>query len=51
MDNFPYLFAAYTIIWIVLLGYVLVMFNRQARLKRELDSLKEMLKEKEEKQS
>ena len=46
MENAGYLFAAFTIIWALLFGYVLVLFNRQTNLRRELDSLKEALKEK-----
>jgi len=44
MENMGYLFAAYTVIWLVVFGYVLSLSNRQSRLKRELDSLKETLK-------
>ncbi len=47
MENAGYLFAAFTIIWAVVFGYVLSLFNRQRRLQREIDSLKEVLKEKE----
>ena len=47
MENAVYLFAAFTLIWAVVFGYVLSLFNRQRRLHREIDSLKEALKEKE----
>ena len=46
MENAGYLFAAFTIVWAVVFGYVLVLFNRQRRLRREIDSLKEAVKEK-----
>ncbi len=46
MEYFWYLFAAYTIIMVVIFGYVLFMFYQQRRLRREIDSLKEALKEK-----
>ena len=46
MENAGYLFAAFTIIWASVFGYVLALFNRQKRLEQELDSLKEALKEK-----
>ncbi len=46
MENAGYLFAAFGIVWIVVFGYVLLLFNRQKRLRRELNSLKEVLKEK-----
>jgi len=45
MENMGYLFAAYTVIWVVVFGYVLSLSNRQNKLKRELESLKETLKE------
>ncbi len=46
MENAGYLFAAFTVIWAVVFGYVLLLFNRQRRLLREIGSLKEVLKEK-----
>ena len=45
MENAGYLFAAFTIIWALVFGYVLVLFNRQRRLRREINSLKEVFKE------
>ncbi|MBA7687637.1 hypothetical protein ES703_96101 [subsurface metagenome] len=50
MENASYLFAAFTIVWAVVFGYVLSLLNRQKRLRREIDSLKEEFKEKEGKQ-
>ncbi len=46
MENAGYLFATFTIIWAVVFGYVLLLLNRQRRLRREIGSLKEALKEK-----
>ena len=46
MENAGYLFAAFTVIWAFVFGYVLLLFSRQKRLRREVDSLREMLKEK-----
>lgn len=46
MENAGYLFAAFTIIWAVVFGYVFLLLNRQRRLRREIGSLKEALKEK-----
>ena len=46
MENAGYLLAAFTIIWALVFGYVLVLFNRQRRLQREIDSLREAFKEK-----
>ncbi len=47
MENAGYLFAAFTIVWAVVFGYVLLLFNRQRSLRREINSLKEAFKEKE----
>jgi len=47
MEHAGYLFAAFTVIWALVFGYVLFLFNRQRRLRWEVDSLKEALKEKE----
>ena len=41
MDNMGYLFAAYTIIWAAVFGYVLSLYQRQRKLQREIDLLKE----------
>ncbi|MFC1980111.1 CcmD family protein [Chloroflexota bacterium] len=46
MENAGYLFAAFTIIWVLVFGYVLVLFNRQKRMRQDINSLKEALKEK-----
>ena len=46
MENAGYLFAAFTIVWAVVFGYVLVLFKRQKRLRQEINSLKESSKEK-----
>lgn len=45
MDTFPYLFAAYAVIWVALLVYLLVINNRQTQLQREIDSVRKALKE------
>ncbi len=46
MENAGYLFASFAIVWAVVFGYVLLLFNRQRRLRREINSLKEALQEK-----
>ena len=46
MENAGYLFAAFSIIWALVFGYVLLLFNRQRALRREINALKEALKEK-----
>lgn len=43
MDNLGYLFAAYTIIFVVIFGYVLFIWRRQAALEAELQSLEARL--------
>ncbi|MFH0942181.1 MAG: CcmD family protein [Chloroflexota bacterium] len=46
MDNLGYLFAVYTIVWAVIFGYVLVLIRGQKKLRREIEQLKEAIKEK-----
>jgi len=46
VENAGYLFAAFTIIWALVFGYVFCLSRRQRQLRREIDSLKEALKEK-----
>jgi CcmD family protein len=41
MDTFPYLFAAYSIIWLVTFIYILRLMRRQQELRRELEALKQ----------
>ena len=43
MKNFWYLFAAYTIIWSALWGYIIYLGRRQTRLSEKIDSLKAIL--------
>lgn len=50
MENGGFLFAAYSIIWAVLFGFVLYLLNKQKKLDKEIKSLKESLEEKEGKQ-
>lgn len=47
-EGFWYLFAAYTVIFAVLFGYVITMFLRQRQLQREIDSLKKTLRKRDE---
>jgi CcmD family protein len=44
--NLGYLFAAFAVVWVVLFGYVIVLLNRQKKLRREIDALKEDTKDK-----
>ena len=45
MDNLGYLFAAYTIIFIVIFLYVLFIWRRQTRLEAELRATESRLKD------
>jgi CcmD family protein len=40
MDNFDYLLAAFSIVWVVLFAYIAVLSRRQRRVQREIDRLK-----------
>ncbi len=46
MENLGYLFAAFTIVWAVIFGYVFSLSRKQRQLRLELDSLKEAMREK-----
>lgn len=45
MENFGYLFAAYTIIFAVILLYVVFIWRRQSRLEGELRATEAQLRE------
>jgi len=47
VKNFWYLFAAYTVIWAVVLGFVLSFYLRERALRREVEALKELLDQRE----
>ena len=42
--NFPYLFAGYSLIWLVTFLYILRLMRRQQELRRELEALKQARK-------
>ncbi|MBI4283249.1 MAG: CcmD family protein [Chloroflexi bacterium] len=46
MEKAGYIFAAFSVVWVGVFGYLLSLFNRQTKLRREIDSLKEVIKEK-----
>ena len=46
MENAGYLFAAYAIVWVVLFGYIFILFRRQKKLRQEIDLLKEVIHKK-----
>lgn len=43
MDHFPYLFAAYAVVWTVLFAYVFSLDRRARRTEKDLDELKRTL--------
>lgn len=45
MDNFGYLFAVFSIVWLVLFIFIFSLINRQKKLREEIKSLKETLVE------
>ena len=45
MQNAGYLFAAFTIIWALVFGYVLFLVRKQSTLNRQIELLKDSTKE------
>ena len=43
MENSGYLFAAYTIIWALVFGYVFLLYYKQRKLRRQMDLLKDSI--------
>ncbi|MBI5166741.1 MAG: CcmD family protein [candidate division NC10 bacterium] len=41
MENLGYLFAAYSLVWVLLFGYLYRLSGKARELRRELDSLRE----------
>ena len=41
MENLEYLLAAYTVIWVVVFGYVIFMQRKQRKLQHQIDRLQE----------
>ena len=46
MQNGGYLLSAFAAVWLVLFGYVLYLLMKQKNLQREIDLLKDTLKQK-----
>lgn len=44
MDHFPYLFAAYTVVWTVIFLYVLYLDRRGRRMEKDLEELNKLIK-------
>jgi CcmD family protein len=47
MENAGYVFAAFAVIWALVFGFLLFFVSRQRKLRQEIDSLRETIKEKE----
>jgi CcmD family protein len=43
MQNLPYLFATYAIVWLVLFGYLFVVASQMHAVRRDVDQIKERL--------
>ena len=43
MLNFPYLFAAFSVIWVVIFLYTLIVARQQRTLAREISMLRQMV--------
>ncbi|HEY7065643.1 MAG TPA: CcmD family protein [Chloroflexota bacterium] len=43
MQNLPYLFAAYALVWLVLFGYLFMVATQVRSVRRDVDQLKERL--------
>jgi CcmD family protein len=44
MPNAIFVFAAYTLVWLILVGYVLVLARRQTGLRGEIEELERAVK-------
>jgi CcmD family protein len=47
--NFLYMFYGFTVAWLVLFAYVVVLARREGQLKKDVESLKRMIEERERK--
>ena len=45
MKNLDFLFAAYTAVWVLLFLYVLVLSRRNRSLEREIEELRELMRQ------
>jgi CcmD family protein len=44
VTNLNFLFAAYSAVWVLLFGYVLVLSRRNRTLEKEIEDLRELLR-------
>ncbi len=47
--NFLYMFYGFTVAWLILFAYVVVLARREEKLKKEIEGLKRMIEERERK--
>ncbi len=47
--NFLFMFYGFLAAWLILVAYVVLLVSRERRIRRELDSLKHMLEDRERK--
>ncbi len=40
MDNLEYLVGAYTVVWLALFGYLVILSRKQKQLRQDIDLLK-----------
>ena len=45
MDNFGYMLAAFSVIWVALCAYIFILGQKQKQLRRDIDQLKTMLRQ------
>jgi len=45
MKNLNFLFAAYTIVWLLIIGYLFSLARRQKKIAQELETVKHMQRE------
>ncbi len=47
MSHLSFLFAAYTVIWVLLFMYIQVLARRNRRMEKEIDELQHLLRQRE----
>ena len=45
MDDLDYLFATFTVVWVVIFGYILILSFRQRKLQKMIESVETKLSE------
>jgi CcmD family protein len=45
IHNLAYLFYGYSVVWVVVLGYLAILWRRESSLRNEIDKLKESIKD------